>query len=401
MELKRRLIYADEDAQALRGLQRHARALKAGWDIAFVDHGQAVLQALEADGCDVLIASGSLRDIPPELLFQNVIAKAPGCVRIMLTGTLATDRVMPCVGLLHQAYPRTSDPHKVLAMIANAQHVSDGLSRHPEMATILASMDQLPSVPQIYQELRTALEGEHATWRTVGAVIQKDVGMTAKILKLVNSAFFGLHRRVESPSEAVHYLGMEVVQSLVLAYGLFEQTGPLKTCLIRLEDIWAHSLKVAKGARALAAMEGLTRHQKADAFMGGLLHDAGILILAGQFPEAYDRVIERCQNERIDLPTAEADAFGVTHADVGAFLLGLWDLQAGVLEAVSLHHTPGLPRRSSFDHVLAVHLSDEFTWGNDQHRVWEHTRLDVDTIQTLGLTECIPGWKRILEQPGW
>lgn len=401
MRQQKRLIFGDEDIQALQSLQRHAKVLQEDWEVVFLGSGQAILQDLALRSCDVLIASANLPDTTPESLMREARRRQPACIRILLTGSQNPSGILPCVGLIHQAFPRTRDPHQVRAMVTNAVRMGEAMARSPEVKAAVTAMEQLPSVPKIYQELRTTLEGEHATWRSVGAVIQRDVGMTAKVLKLINSAFFGLQRRVESPQEAVHFLGMEVVQALVLAYGLFEQTGSLETQNLSLEDVWSHSLQVAKGARALAAMEGLNRHQKADAFMGGLLHDAGILVLAKAFPAAYDQVLARCEQEGRPLVEVEQEAFGLTHADVGAYLLGLWGIQTGVLEAVSLHHTPSAIRHASFDHVLAVHLADEFTRGQGGKGPWEHSVLDEAALHSLGMMECIPGWKEVLKAPGW
>ncbi len=401
MQTRRRLIYGDEEAPALEAMQRHAQDLVDDWEFIFLKDGKAVLERLAADGCDVLIASASLPGTVPEALFREARQRQPDGLRILMTSPSTQDAVLPCVGLLHQAFPRTGDPGQVLAMVANAVHIAAGMARHPDVKTAITTLERLPSVPKVYQELRAALEGEHATWREVGAIIQRDMGMTAKVLNLINSAFFGLQRRVESPQEAVHFLGMDIVQALVLAHGLFDQTGTLGTLRIRLEDVWEHSLRVARGARALAAMEGLDRRQASDAFMGGLLHDVGILVLAKAFPAAYDRTVEACGLKKISLVDAEREAFGLSHAEVGAYLLGLWGIQGGVLETVSLHHMPGTFRRAAFDPVLAVHIADEFSRSPSQHPVWERTTLDHAALEALGLVDCIPGWRKVLQTPGW
>jgi len=127
----------------------------------------------------------------------------------------------------------------------------------------------------------------------------------------------------------------------------------------------------------------------------------GILVLAKAFPAAYDQVVASCEADKISLVEAEQSAFGLCHADVGAYLLGLWGIQAGVLEAVSLHHTPSDLQRTGFDHILAVHIADEFSRSSRQHPVWERTTLDEAALGGLGLMDCIAGWKKVLKAPGW
>jgi HD-like signal output (HDOD) protein len=225
--------------------------------------------------------------------------------------------------------------------------------------------------------------------------------MTAKILSLVNSAYFGLRRAVESPQEAVAFLGTETIKVLVLAHGLFDQSGELGTKNISIVDIWNHSLSVARGARALAAMEGLPRALKAEAFMGGMLHDVGILVLAKNFPKRYDRVVEVGRAENLSLSKAESQAFGLGHPEVGAYLLGLWGIQPAVLKAVSLHHTPSALRATSFNPVLAIHLADDLCGSKGHHDLFERSELDERALFTLGLRDHLPGWRKILAQPGW
>jgi HD-like signal output (HDOD) protein len=227
------------------------------------------------------------------------------------------------------------------------------------------------------------------------------MGMTAKLLSLVNSAFFGLRRQVETLQEAVAFLGTDTIKVLVLAHGLFDQTGALGTECVSLDDIWRHSLSVAKGARALAAMEGLSRPLKAEAFMGGMLHDVGILVLAKNFPARYDRVVKHCAERKVSVVAGERQEFGLGHPEVGAFLMGLWGIQPAVIKAVSLHHMPSALRATAFNPLLAIHLADDLCGGRGHHPLFEWAELDEKAMSSLGIRDHMAGWRKVLAEPHW
>lgn len=398
--MKRRILFVDEDAPALEGLRRVVQPVANEWDMTFAGGGAEALQCLDQGPFDALVIGLEAGGSAGRELLERVAHLHPTVLRIAFSRSGHPEVLMPCIGQIHQALSIPFELDDLVAMLVNAgrmgSRIVDG-----EVKRVIGRLDSLPTVPHLYQELRQALEGEEVTVKTVGDIIRQDIGMTAKILKLVNSAFFGLRRAVETPQEAVAFLGTETIKVLVLAHGLFDQIGNLGTQTLALVDIWNHSLSVAKGARALAAMEGLSRPMKAEAFMGGMLHDVGILVLAKNFPERYDRVVALSGTEKMPVHQAELQEFGVGHAEVGAYLLGLWGIQPAVLRAVSLHHTPSLVKVTAFNPVLAVHLADDLCGAQGHHAIFERSELDERALFTLGLRDHLAGWRKVLAEPGW
>ncbi|HWQ09610.1 MAG TPA: HDOD domain-containing protein, partial [Holophaga sp.] len=240
------------------------------------------------------------------------------------------------------------------------------------------------------------LSQEETTAADLGRIIEQDIGMTAKILKLVNSAFFGLRRELTSPSEAVTYLGMETVRSLVLANGIFEGAEPLGTRRITLDEIWNHSLAVGQGARNILRILKGSEHDQNDALTSGLLHDVGLLILARHFPEAYDEVLGLVDSENYLLSLAEQRVLGVNHAEVGAYLVGLWGLPKVIVQSVRFHHSPALSPEGILrpTPVCAVHLADGLMAEPPAHAAFERAILDPDVLQSpwlAGKLETIRG----------
>ncbi len=282
-------------------------------------------------------------------------------------------------------------------MIRNACILS-GCLVDDEVKKIIGAIDRLPSIPELYLELKAALREESVEPRVLGAIIQKDIGMTAKILKLVNSPFFGLRRVVSDAQDAVAYLGIDTIKTLVLSNAIFEQSKAFQTQVFNISDLWHHSMTVAAGAKAIAKAEGLERALVEESFVGGILHDVGVLILASNFPETYDKVAGLVLSEKILIPTAEQELFGVTHAEVGAYLLGLWGLPAPILNIVSLHHRVHLQDEGRVTSLIAVHAADVLCGIHEHHPLFETGRLDRVAIERAGLGNRQEAWMALVHE---
>jgi HD-like signal output (HDOD) protein len=195
-------------------------------------------------------------------------------------------------------------------------------------------MAALPSLPSACVALNDALADKDGSLPKVCAIIEHDVGMAAKVLQLVNSAFFGVPRRITSVEHAVSYLGLNTIKNLVLSHSLFAEFGP--SALVNAERQQAQSLVASRIAPLLLA----DRQQAQVAGTAALLHDAGTLALACRLPQEHEQNIKTAIREGIPLHQVERNRFGVTHAEVGAYLLALWGLPQDVSEAVAAHHAP-------------------------------------------------------------
>jgi putative nucleotidyltransferase with HDIG domain len=222
--------------------------------------------------------------------------------------------------------------------------------------------------------------------------------MTAMILKLANSAFFSLRNPVTSATEAVSFLGIDLLKGLVLAHGLFGQVGAFRIPAFTIQHLWQHSLAVAAASRRIAEAEDLGPSRANECFTAGLLHDIGILILASRFPEDYARALETNHRSGGDLEASEFHVFGATHAEVGAFLLALWGIPEPVVQAAACHH--GISRQAArgFTAALAVHVADTMCGYNPDHAVFAKARLDEDYLASLGLSGRLPDWEAAVQR---
>ena len=228
----------------------------------------------------------------------------------------------------------------------------------------------------------------------IGEIISHDIGMTSKILQLVNSAFFGLPQPISSPGDAVMYLGLSTVRALVLSLQVFSQFKNPQLAGFSLEALANHCWTTAVLARRIARAESGDTKMMDQCFLAGLLHDIGRIILADGLPEQYARVWHEAREKHLPVWQAEQSEFGATHADVGAYLLGLWGLPNPVVEAVALQHSPALCVTTGFSPLAAVHVASAFAHEKEGSPT-ELIHIEMDYLTKLGLADRIADWREV------
>jgi HD-like signal output (HDOD) protein len=228
----------------------------------------------------------------------------------------------------------------------------------PQLKQLASRVGCLPSVPALYVELTDELRKEEPSLQRVVGIISKDLGMATKILQLVNSAFFGLPQRIENIMDAVTDLGLATIGPLVLSTQLFTQFEQRLIREFSISEFAGHCWMTGIFSRKIAEAERCDTKTLDQCLLSGLLHDAGSLILASGLPGQYSRVLRTARESSRSVWESECAEYGATHAEVGAYLLGLWGLPAPIVEAVALHHRPGAASGRQFSPVIAVHVAN-------------------------------------------
>jgi HD-like signal output (HDOD) protein len=204
---------------------------------------------------------------------------------------------------------------------------------------IVKCVGDLPAMPQTASEVLNLSEDPNAGVHEVSGALEKDPSLTIKVLKIVNSAYYGMSRNVGSLQLACVILGFREIRNIVLGVAAFDSLTDEKALKIISEDFWAHSFSVAGVAKALGARVGV--NQQGAEFSAGLLHDVGKLVLARQVGDAYAGVYAKSQGRGDALCDLEREALGCTHAHVAAALMKAWKLPNSLIGAVLLHHAGG------------------------------------------------------------
>ncbi len=210
---------------------------------------------------------------------------------------------------------------------------------HSALADQLSSFKHIPSLPHILLQLIKACNEENGGLKDISRIIEKDTALTARVLKLVNSAFFGSKHPITSVDSAVGLLGTNTIKNIALCSSVHEvfQTVNTKTGF-NLKQFWAHSLKCAVLARQIAASRKFSKPD--EAFLAGLMHDIGKIVLWLNFPQQYADLIEAHKGKPESILAGENQFVGAGHAEIGAWLLDKWNFQTFVADAVRYHHYP-------------------------------------------------------------
>lgn len=331
----RRVLFIDDDPAVLAGLRRMLRSKRNEWDLTFADGGQGALETLARESFDVVITDMRMPGVGGIDILAHLRVEHPETVRIVLSGHTEQSSALRSASLAHRFLSKPCEPLRLIEAIDQACRLEQRL-RNPELRRLVGQMTALPSPGQVVLDLNEALATPGTSIELVAEIVAGDVAISVKLLQLVNSAFFGLAQEVTSVRQAVAYLGTSLIRSLVAASEVFafaHEVRPVPYDSVPL--LHDHSLRVAQLAQDLAP-PALGQ----DAFVAGLVHDVGALVLAAVLPDLVESIRDEVARGERATHVIETEHFGADHADVGAYLLSLWGLPYAVVEAVAHHHEP-------------------------------------------------------------
>jgi len=222
-------------------------------------------------------------------------------------------------------------------------------ARRQEFRTALRQTKNLPTLPGIVAKLSRMAEDPDTTTEQMGKVISQDYILAAKLLKLVNSAFYGFPQRISSISSAIILLGFNVVKSLIISASIFEVMEDQDV------ELWQHSLGCAVACNVIASRLGVKDPEEVST--AGLIHDIGKMAIKMELPEEYGMINRLMQERGVSMRQAELEVLGLDHAEAGGWLAKGWNLPAKLIEPVTCHHDP----RKAHDAQLTssiIHFGD-------------------------------------------
>jgi HD-like signal output (HDOD) protein len=392
----KRILFVDDEPRILEGLERMLHPCRKQWEMAFASSAREALEILARAPHDVIVTDMRMPEMDGAELLQQVRERYPAMIRIVLSGQFETEAAMRVVQAAHQFLTKPCDAQKLQEVIERScqthEIVFDAATR-----SIVAAIGELPPLPRTYAALVDALNDPQTSLNQVGAIVQRDVAVAAKVLQLVNSAFFGLSHEVSTVSMAVGYLGFEVLKQLVMTVELFRTfTCERRFTGFSVEQIQLHSRSVA----VMAAKLPMPQKLAAATSVAALLHDVGKLILAVRLPEPFEQALEASLRENRPLYSVEEEMHGTSHAEIGAYLLALWGLPSPMVRAVSRHHHPiHLSSDSAINMDAAVHIADLLVHeaeGRAAERRAEKGR-EIET-ELAGWSEGLPEWRKMAQE---
>lgn len=389
-----RILFVDDDPLVLMLLQRQLRARRTEWEMEFVGDGHEALALMAVQPAEIVVSDLRMPGMNGVELLSEVRQRYPQTIRLIHSGDADSQLVFSSAGCAHQFLSKPCEAEIIDRTLARVARVQESLGNH-QLRALLSRMEGLPSVPAVYCAMMEALRHPGTTIADLGTIIARDPAMTVQMLKLTNSAFFGLRYEVVDPVEALSFLGIDLVKSLVLMAHMNSHGEKHSLPEGLMERLWKHGLETAAIARAIAKSEGADLNTMNAAAVAGMLHDVGKLILASNLGGEYRKVLEMTDG-RVDLIEAESYAFGATHADVGGHLLELWGLPVAVVEAIALHHVPARGAVRGFTPLMAVHVANGLAYArNRAHSGRPSAPWDIDWLSDLGFDDRLEAWKQL------
>jgi putative nucleotidyltransferase with HDIG domain len=388
----RKILFVDDDHLTLEMLRKMLSGMRREWDIHFTDNGPDALKLLAESNFDVIVSDMRMPEMDGTELLTRIREDYPWMVRLVLSAFADHKVIMRTVRLAHQYISKPCNIDTLRTTIDRVFALK-ALLKDEKLKRLISRMEAFPALPATYARITGLLREPEASIQAVGKVIAEDLGMTAKILQIVNSAFYGIARRVTGPEEAVVFLGLDTIRALVLTIGLFsgfEESGIPKKMV---ENIYGHSLRTGTLAKAIAIREKMGTDQVEEAFMAGLLHDLGKLVMVHNLPDHYAELLQATMDKNLPIHEAEMKIFGATHEQIGAYLIGLWGLPDSIVDAVAFHHCPDRCPTTAFDPLGAVHVADAMAHVNPDSGGDVHgNRLSMAYLERLGLIDHLDGW---------
>ena len=253
---------------------------------------------------------------------------------------------------------------------------------------LLKGYTQISSLPTIYTRLNEAISNPRTSMSDIGEIVRDDPGLTTRLLRLVNSAFYGFPSKIETISRALVIVGVRQLRDLALATSIMSLFKGIPEQLVSMESFWRHSIACGVAAKILATYRRDTNVERF--FVAGMVHDIGRLIINTKVPDQARQALLRCKFQRALLYMAEREVIGFDHAAVGGALLKAWNLPASLEEVVVYHHNPSEARRFPLEtaviHVANI-IAHVMQFGSSGERFVPP--LDGKAWETIGLSTSI------------
>ncbi len=392
---KKQILFVDDEPEFLQALQDSFRIVEPGWATSLATGGAEGLDLVRKGRFDVVVADLQMPGMDGVTFLSKVQELQPSTMRFLLSGNLEQQDVLRLAAPTHQCFTKPLNMDLLRQTIRRLCALRDLLG-NDVLRRLVAQCSILPTVPTLYLELAKELQSPMASVERVEAIVCKDPAVTAKILQLVNSSFFGLARRIESLGEAIHYVGLNIIKALVLTVPVYSRFDGVRVRDYSPVAIWEHCWRTGVLARAISLEERQSPALCEEAFLAGLLHDLGKMVLVANLSSLCREATAAAQRAHISMHQAEREVFGCTHSMVAAYLLGLWGLPESLVEAVAFHNEPMEAPSSSFTSLTAVHVSNALDHAYSEGKP-EHFKdlVDLEYLMSLGLPARIPDWQRV------
>jgi putative nucleotidyltransferase with HDIG domain len=346
----RRILFVDDDPQLLAGLGKALRKHRDRWAMVFAGSGEAALAEARLGGFDVVVSDMRMPVMDGAALLAAIRDLEPTTIRMILSGFLDRSAIARALPVAHQFFNKPCDLGELAGAIDRACDLR-AMFHGDALRAVVGKFGVLPPAPGAYHELAAMLGGPDVGVAGVAAVVERDAGLCARVLELARSSSFGIDRPMRSIAEVVSCIGIEMLGGLALAAHALGVAGDRVPAELSIAELQHHALEVAQAARVLATTPAVS----ADAFIAGLVHDIGKIILATALPDAHREIVRQLREPGATPAAVERSVVGTSHAELGAYLLWLWGMPLTIIDAVASHHDEAAPPTPVLASLRAAH----------------------------------------------
>ena len=357
-----RMLTVDDDPLILRALNRTFHTQRPEWEVVSVDSGEEAVRKMAGSRFDIVLTDMQMPGMDGSQVLHHARQLQPDAVRVVLSGHAPLRRILEAEGDYHRFLVKPVDPNDLVVILDS--FCLDPTAEDARTArSFVAGLERVPSLSRHLVALKEQLQQPTPNLQRLAAIIGQDIGMASKVLKLVNSAYMPFRRSITSLAQAVEFLGVDLLQEMVLSRDLLAAAVNEHPEGLSLEAVWAHSVRVGRLARELVYKETGDRRAAEETYSVGLLHDIGLVAMAIHPGCPYHSVLEKGLAQGNLLTQMEREAFGTDHIQVGAQLVSLWGLPAPFASAIERQYLTSLDDPPTLI-SLALHAAHSWL---DQH----------------------------------
>jgi HD-like signal output (HDOD) protein len=377
------ILFVDDERELLDGLRARLYKHRNDWNMMFVLSGDEAIATLEKNPVDLIVSDVRMPGMDGGQLLTVVKQRWPTTIRIIVSGYSDPVQAVRLTSLAHQYIAKPCDGQQLENIIERCFNLQDLLAAEP-LRHMVGRIGKLPALPKTYGKLQAALSQPTVTAAAIGDIVSADAALAGKVLQITNSAFFRLRKPMVRIKDAVTYLGFATIRNLVLSAEIYSQWKmPQSLSAIDPEQLQLHAQHTAAACKALAGGHA----SPDDAWLAGLLHDIGYWVLVQECPDELAQALELSRSQGLPLFECEQRTTGATHAQIGAYLLGLWGLPYSIVEAVALHHAPTTVSSHGYDLLGALAVSHALLESPTEHALFDspapHPKVDASYLAAL------------------
>ena len=397
--MKKNILFVDDNDNVIQGLKRQLRPFRDEWQLYFANNAEAALAVMENQPIDLIVSDMLMPDIRGEELLLTIKQLYPATIRIIFSGYSDETTLKKALEVAHQYFCKPCNIETLRESISQIFQIQTTID-NPRIIQSLGDPSQLPSLPKIYHDINAAIASETSTVVALADIFARDMVLSARLLQLVNSPYFGIRQRISSLSEAIGMVGIKMLNNLVLSLHIknaFPVTDP--KMLGYLEYLWQDAWQVASLAKCISLAENQPEDRPDQAYLGGLLHNLGLLVFMSRGSDQLKTFMHEVKNSKTPVHQLERQTFGFTRYEAAAYLLSLWKIPPRIIESVLLQNTPNDSDYDGMNALTAVHVAAYLlkpSGRNECDRLFE-IDLDQDYLQRIHKIQRLPHWQTLAE----